>query len=137
MKYPDSEGTIIFDLNNEKKIDKKFKLKFSIMYRDRVASDFYYCDEEKRILVVNYTERICELGFGGGVVTPQRVYEYFQSRTIDQARPDLKEYLARLGLTEYNPYKMVRETHGLMWDDYQWVRFPDDTVTYEEIKIRD
>ncbi|MFQ9151986.1 MAG: hypothetical protein ACLR6B_11325 [Blautia sp.] len=107
------------------------------MYRDRVASDFYYCDEEKRILVVNYTERICELGFGGGVVTPQRVYEYFQSRTIDQARPDLKEYLARLGLTEYNSYKMVRETHGLMWDDYQWVRFPDDTVTYEEIKIRD
>ena len=53
MKYPDSEGTIIFDLNHEKKIDKKFKLRFSIMYRDRVASDFYYCDEEKRILVVN------------------------------------------------------------------------------------
>lgn len=38
--------------------------------------------------------------------------------------------LARLGLEEYNPYKIVRKTYGIMPGDCYWLRRADDKKDY-------
>jgi hypothetical protein len=47
------------------------------------------------------------------------------------------EYLETLGLTAYDPWKIVEITHGVMWEDFLWIKFPGETLSWEDVKIRD
>lgn len=55
---------------------------------------------------------------------------------MNKQRHQLEEYLKDLGLVEYNPYEIVKITHGVMWEDFIWFKFPNENITCEDIKIR-
>lgn len=38
-----------------------------------------------------------------------------------------------MGLQQYNPYDIVRITHGKMVNDPCWIRFDGETLSYEEL----
>lgn len=65
------------------------------------------------------------------------VLDWFDGRCFPKERPNVDEYLGRLGLTEYDSVDIVKATHGLMWDDYIWVKWEGEDLNYEDIKIRD
>lgn len=48
----------------------------------------------------------------------------------------LKQYLEDLGLDEYNPYEIVRLTHGVMWEDNMWLKFPGEDVSWKDVRVR-
>ena len=116
---------------------ESFTFLFSIMWKEKKVSDVYRDERTGEYLVLNYTDEAVKLAFAGGPVTDDRLYDYFADRCIDRARPDLADRLHEIGLDSYNPYKLVRKTHGVMWDDYQWVRFPGDKTKWEDVKLRD
>lgn len=60
-----------------------------------------------------------------------------QNRCFDRARPDKDELLEYLGLSEYNVYKIVRRTHGMILGDQIWFRFDDDYegVCWETVNV--
>lgn len=35
-----------------------------------------------------------------------------------------------------NPWEWVRISHGVMFDDFLWIRFPGENLTWEDVKIR-
>ncbi len=35
----------------------------------------------------------------------------------------------------YNPWEIVRKTHGFLWDDYMWIRFEGETLTWEDVNL--
>lgn len=40
-----------------------------------------------------------------------------------------------MGLTEYNPVAIARVTHGILTDDYTWIRFKEDgSLTWNDVK---
>lgn len=45
--------------------------------------------------------------------------------------------LRLLGLKHYSPLAIVKKTRGLQNDDFYWMRFKGDTVTWDEIKLKD
>lgn len=47
------------------------------------------------------------------------------------------ELLDSIGLKEYNVIEILKRTHGLDRDDFHWLTIDDDSVRYEDIKIRD
>lgn len=55
------------------------------------------------------------------------------SRCFEEARPDKYELLNRLGLTEYNPWEIVKVTHGRLWDDYLWIKFEGEDLTWKDV----
>ena len=58
-------------------------------------------------------------------------------RCWDRRREDIDEILVHLGLKEYNPYEIVRKTHGVSWNDYIWFRFPGEKLTSRDVLVRD
>ena len=57
-------------------------------------------------------------------------------RCWDKQRSDITEILAHLGLKEYNPYEIVRKTHGVSYNDYIWFRFPGEKLTSKDVLVR-
>lgn len=41
-----------------------------------------------------------------------------------------------MGLTEYNPVAIARITHGILTDDYTWIRFKEnDNLTWNNVRF--
>jgi len=59
-----------------------------------------------------------------------------EMRCWEKGRPDINEILNHLGLSEYNPYEIVRKTHGVSYNDFIWFRFPGEKLTSKDVLVR-
>ena len=114
---------------------------FETWFQNRKTSDVSISADRA---VVTYTvspaiQNVIELPFGFREdITLEDVYQFLESRCMPKGRKDqMQEYLVGLGLEEYNPWKIVKKTHGVMWEDFLWLRFPEEELTWEDVKIRD
>lgn len=48
----------------------------------------------------------------------------------------IEKYLYKLGLTEFNPYKICRKTHGVMFQDKIWFKYNGETLSWNDVKCR-
>lgn len=71
-----------------------------------------------------YKDKLTRLEFG----------EILEDRCWDRHRPDINKIMALIGLDEYNPYEICKRTHGRMYQDKIWFRFPGEILTYEELQ---
>jgi hypothetical protein len=62
-----------------------------------------------------------------------QIFTYIEDRCSERSRPDQQEILALIGLSEYNPYEIVKKTHGITPDDHFWFRFPGENLTWREV----
>ena len=111
--------------------------KFTVMWKDDVMADVELYDKRRKVRIEKYKNTFPENPFYGGEITPERVYSFLEGRCMDRNRPCLSEYLKWLGLKEYNPYEIVRITHGTMWEDFQWLKFPGEEIGWKDVKLRD
>lgn len=44
-----------------------------------------------------------------------------------------EELLNRLGLEAYDVVDIVKITHGIMAEDFSWIKFEGENVSYEEL----
>ena len=70
------------------------------------------------------------------IVTYRMFLGFLESRCPERNRDNIKELLDNWGLVEFDPLGIVRKTHGLMFDDWTWIRFEGEEITYDEIKVR-
>lgn len=71
-------------------------------------------------------------------LTTENLMLYFRERIFPENRGNAKEILRYLGISHYDPYLIVRKTHGVSISDFVWLQFDDEPVLdYEKIKIRD
>lgn len=72
-----------------------------------------------------------------GKVSSSRVIDYFESRCFPKTRRNVTELLETLGLSSYSPLSIVKKTHGVIFDDYIWLRFAgEESLRYEDVGIR-
>ena len=64
------------------------------------------------------------------------VYDFLKSRCYEDGRSDLKEILAAAGMQHNDPWQWVKLTHGATYDDFWWVKFPGETITWKDVKLR-
>lgn len=62
--------------------------------------------------------------------------EILEGRCFPRNRANADDLLRRLELKHYHPLDIVRKTHGLMRNDYVWLRFEGEQLTYDDVKIR-
>lgn len=84
-----------------------------------------------------YSNNIVKLPFGACMDPDYSwVISFLESRSPDKDNYAIKELLHNWGLAIYDPLAIVRKTHGLMMNDYFWVRFDNEDITYDNIKVR-
>ena len=89
-----------------------------------VSAEQYDCDTHKRFLPY------CE-------VTIPLLSRLLESRCWDRNRANIDEILEKLGLSSYNPFKIVLKTHGVDYDDKLWFRFTGEKcLSWEDVDPR-
>lgn len=108
----------------------------TVMYMDMPVCKIYISDNKKEVTVENLTKNNMLLPFAGGKVDIFRVYGFLKSRCYEDCRADLQEILTVHGMTNNNPWEWVRKTHGVMYDDQIWIKFNDESIKWEEVRIK-
>lgn len=98
---------------------------FEYMKKDIVLAKVIIYDDNN-VEVINYTDDIIDRPFGT-CTSPTRkdVDELYEERCFPRSRVNAKMVLSGK-LYGYEPYKIVRDTHGILIDDNYWLRFDDE-----------
>ncbi|WP_410513087.1 hypothetical protein PaeBR_01015 [Paenibacillus sp. BR2-3] len=64
------------------------------------------------------------------------VLDYFESRCIPRTRHHIEKVLQTLKLRDYVPTDIVKQTHGVLYDDYVWIRFSGEELTCADVHPR-
>jgi hypothetical protein len=43
-------------------------------------------------------------------------------------------FLEDMGLSAYNPWEIVKITHGVMLEDFVWIRFDGEDLKWNDVK---
>ncbi len=112
------------------------EIRFSTYWKDKKTSDVRISADRRTVEYHRYSDGMCESPFGFDHPTFEQMYRFMESRCMPKGRLQLQEYLDDLGLEEYNVYQILRKTHGVMWEDFLWLKFDGESVTWDEVKVR-
>lgn len=110
---------------------------FDVYWRNDLTASVCISADRKSVDYKLYSNELCEAPFGFLNPTVEQMFDFLETRCMDKRRTQLQEYLDDLGLEEYNPYEIVKKTHGVMWEDYMWFKFPGENICWEDVKVRD
>jgi hypothetical protein len=69
-------------------------------------------------------------------ITIQSLEVFLASRLPDPTRDDIKDILKKYGVREFNAYAMCRKSHGVMMQDFIWLKFDGEDVSFNDIRLR-
>lgn len=115
----------------------KVVLEFDYMMKDIVCTHVKVL-KGGIIQIKNYTDIPLERAFGKKVnrLSLHDIEELFEYRCFEKERVDCVSLLQSLGIKEYDCYAIVRKTHGIMSDDFFWIRFSGEDIKYDDIRVR-
>lgn len=112
---------------------KTLRWECDVMHRDTVCTHIKVFSDLS-VEFENYTDDYLLCAFGRAeAADAEMLLDLFEDRCFSRNRADCREILDMMGLKEYDPLDIVRITHGALVDDFTWIRFPGDTVTWSEI----
>lgn len=62
--------------------------------------------------------------------------DFLESRCAPRTRYNIEDILKMYDIKFYDPLAMCRKSHGRTMSDYLWVKFNDEEVTWDQIKLR-
>ena len=65
-------------------------------------------------------------------LTINDVYYLIRSRVFMDNPFTAPAQLAKLGLTEYNPYEIIKKTYGILPADAYWIKTANDRATFDD-----
>lgn len=113
------------------------KLVFDYMNKNVVCSHVEVNLRTREVYCEDFTNVVHHLVFAKRPHTVENLNFFFETRCFPRGREDEKDILEFLGLRQYNPLDIVRKTHGVMYKDYNWIRFEGENIQWEDVKIRD
>lgn len=109
---------------------------FDVYWKDELTASITISGDRKSVDYKRFSDNIGEAPFMFENPTIEQIYDFIESRCMNKHRPQLEEYLNDLGIKEYNPYEIVKITHGVMWEDFMWFKFPKENITWKDVKVR-
>jgi len=112
------------------------KMKFSVMWKNELCADVEI-DEKRNVHVTKYKDDkdVSKMPFGGPKTDIFRIADFLESRWYERGRSDFNELLEIVGC-EDDLYDIVKKTHGVMFEDFLWIKFEGEELTWEDVKIR-
>lgn len=118
----------------EKKEQIMDEFSFEVYWKDEITARVYV--KKKEVIISRYSENPGKQLFAEKKMTRYQLGKILEMRCWEKGRADINEILKHLGLTEYNPYEIVRKTHGVSYNDFIWFRFPGENLTSKDVLVR-
>jgi Helix-turn-helix. len=119
-------------LEPERKTQEAPICNFTLMWRDEPVTDLMI--KGNRVLLERYSTCPAKQLFHSDKISLYELGEIVRTRCWEENRADLAELLRLIGLETYDPYAIVRKTHGMMAQDPIWFRFEGEKLTYREVR---
>ena len=91
----------------------------------------------KRATVEHFTDDPLRCLIPQKSVDAYRLMEVLEMRCPDRHNANIEKFLESIDLDHYDVLGILKHTHGLQRSDYLWVRFDDEPINYDDIKIRE
>lgn len=65
-----------------------------------------------------------------------QIFDWLEERSYPRNRTNVNELLREIGLTHYDPKEIVKKTHGVMWEDFICIKFKDEEIRWEDVRLR-
>ena len=103
--------------------DKVWSIRMWYMHDQDVCTLIDVNEQERKVKVKNYTDKIMFRAFGV-VETPDydQYLEFLESRCFPSSRDKMKLILKDMGLPFYDPMMIIEKTEGRMAEDDFWIR---------------
>lgn len=116
-------------------------LDFDVLDYDKIIAKVHVDWKAQKATVKQFSEDKLKIPFpflgSEGELNSSKVLKYFKSRVFPETRFDMKQLLEGLGVNSYSPLSIVKKTHGVLFDDYIWIRFAgEDNLRYEDVGSR-
>lgn len=106
------------------------------MHKDEPVAFVRLSEDKKQVDIQKLVPDSLKQPFCGNKLDLERVYNFLKDRCYEDGRSDLKDILKEAGLTYNNPWKWMKITHGVTYEDLFWIRFPGETLTWKDVKVR-
>lgn len=107
---------------------------FEVLYKDTVAAKVAI--KGSKTYIKRFDDCPIHYLFPAEEMDTYGALEILEGRCFPRNRDNVDDLLQRLGLEHYHPLDIIRKTHGLMRNDYVWIRFEGEDLTYDDVKIR-
>lgn len=113
-------------------------LEFSVMYGDEETARVSLY-EDKTFNVELLTDDRYTHPFFIMPTTYSYITGWLISRSMSEAAfaRNYDWFCEFLGIDYYDPLAFLKKMHGVSHDDPMWVRFKGETLTYDDVKVRD
>lgn len=110
------------------------KENFSVYWENEKTADVQISDNQ--VHIKRYSKNPAKQLFAKDEIPLFELGEILSWRCWDKNRENIEKYLFKLGLTEFDPYKICRKTHGVMFQDKIWFKFENEKLTWKDVKCR-
>lgn len=109
---------------------------FTVMHQNEQVARVQVSDDHRTVRVDKLVPDSIIQPFGGNDLSINRIYNFLKSRCYEDGRADLQEILCQAGLKDNNPWEWNRITHGVTWEDYLWIKFEGEEISWENVRWR-
>lgn len=107
---------------------------FSVYWENEKTADVKI--KENQAVIKRYSKNPAKQIFSKDTISLFELGEILSWRCWDKNRENIEKYLFKLGLTEFDPYKICRKTHGVMYQDKIWFKYDGEKISWDDIKCR-
>lgn len=113
-------------------------LSFTIMDKNDPLMHITVEDNQNIIIDHLTTEQVPYLPsyLYASTMTQGQLNDFFESRCVPRTRVNIDELLDKMGIPFYHPLSIIKKTHGLITDDFIWIRFDGEEINYDDIRVR-
>lgn len=132
-----NEGIVIY----EEKTMEIFTESFTLMDENTELARVSFSKEHgkyeanvEKVLPADYPLIAFPFSYKDSGFVRGEILDFLKSRCFEETRPDKREILEMLGLSEYNPLEITKKTHGRLYHyDTMWIRWEGETLTWEDV----
>lgn len=116
------------------KVEVYVGMKIEYMNKNKVCTVINIDDNTKEITFKNVTDKFYEYAFGKKEkIDIKDLYDLYEDRCIPRSRAKV---VYELWGIPYEPYLIVKHTHGVLAHDCFWIRFEGEDIKWEDIDPR-
>lgn len=108
---------------------------FEVFWKNELTARV--CVDNDKVIISRFCVHPVKQIFAKDILSRYQLNQILGLRCIEKERADINDKLSALGLKEYNVYNIVKKTHGVSYNDYIWLKFPDEDITAEDVLVRD
>jgi hypothetical protein len=109
-------------------------MKFEILWCDTLIARAEWDSEYKLYRITSFDRTPGRNPFLGGDMTSLQMDDFIKERCFEECNGNAKMFLEDMGLSAYNPWEIVKITHGVMLEDFVWIRFDGEDLKWNDVK---